>query len=64
MTPEQKQQIESMTHEEICKLWRFGDNENPLMQGDSLSFVAERLQEFGGFTPEISKKLGWGGLVI
>jgi hypothetical protein len=60
MTPEQKQQIESMTHEELCKLWRFADDENPLMQGDAGDLVAKRLVRFGGFTPEISKKLGWG----
>lgn len=59
MTPEQKKQIESMSHEEICKLWRFGDSKNPLVQGYAGEYLFERLKNLGGFTPEISKILGF-----
>ena len=43
----------------ICRWWRFlrspkSENEQMIMDR-----IAERFKAFGGFTPEISKQLGW-----
>lgn len=57
-----KLEIDSLTHIEMCKMWRFGtlkpewlDSSNPL----SAYFIERLFQHFGGFTPEISKMIGW-----
>jgi len=53
--------IETMDHETMCRLWRFGGNEiyfrNDLPTGEA--FKRRLFYYFGGFTPEISKKIGW-----
>ena len=60
MTPEQKQQIDNMSHYQLCALWRFAKDGDPLLQGEAGDHVKKRLfEELGGFTPEISKSLGW-----
>lgn len=61
---EMKQDIDNMSHYEMCSFWRFQpigvlhpylDNTNPI----SKYFVDRLFNHFGGFTPEISKSLGW-----
>lgn len=57
---ELKQEINQMTHEEMCRVWRFGSNDNQLLRGEPGEYFKERLfNHFGGFTPEISKRIGW-----
>ena len=59
---ELKQEIDKLTHEEMCYMWRFGkgnpayfDSRNPISE-----YFRDRLfNHFGGFTSEISKKIGW-----
>lgn len=52
--------INDMTHEELCFTWRFAPIGSPLVQGRAGDRLRERLfEEMGGFTPEISKKIGW-----
>jgi len=53
--------INSMSRLEVCKLWRFApvghryfDITNPLH-----TVFEARFKELGGFTPEISKQIGW-----
>ncbi len=58
MTPEQKQEIDSMTQEDLCRRWRFAPVGDPLFQGDTGDYFSKRLKEMGGFTPTISKNLG------
>lgn len=60
MTPEQKAEIDAMTRYELCRLWRFTPIGNPLLQDEAGTYFATRLRELGGFSPEISKSLGWG----
>ncbi len=53
--------INAMDHYEMCRLWRFG---GPSHYFDSTLPYAEIFKErlfthFGGFTPQISKSLGW-----
>ena len=53
-----KQQIKDMTHYQLANLWRFGDSSDPRVQGELGDYLKTRLfDEFGGFTPEISKEL-------
>lgn len=51
--------IEVMSHEELARLWRFAPVGDPLMQESCGARVEERLKEFGGIPPELSKRLGW-----
>ena len=68
------EQVEAATHYEICKWWRFLPSPGSSAIGDSdreyfdktlarelkvMDKIKERLDHFGGFTPEISKSLGW-----
>lgn len=57
-----KKEIDMLSHEELCRHWRFGsgkpewfDNTNPISQ----YFYDRLFKHFGGFTSEISKKIGW-----
>ncbi len=59
MTPEQKAIIDNMSQEKLCSKWRFASVGDPLLQGDTGDYFSKRLKEMGGFTPKISKKLGW-----
>lgn len=61
---EMKIDIDKMSHEQMCFMWRFNpthvlhpyfDNSNPISE-----YFSNRLfKHFGGFTPEISKRIGW-----
>jgi len=59
MTAEEKAQIDGMTQLELCRTWRFAECPYHLLQGETGQYFAERLKEMGGFTPEISKQLGF-----
>lgn len=54
--------IEAMTHEEMATLWRRAPPGHQYFDG-SLPyyehFKARFFGKFGGFTPAISKKIGW-----
>jgi hypothetical protein len=55
-----KQQIDSLTHYELCQIWRFGDSSNKLLQGEVGEYFRTRLfDHFGGFDSSISKSIGW-----
>ena len=60
-----KEQIDGMSRYQMCSLHRFHksgdptcpwfDNRNP----ELVEHWQKRFRELGGFTPEISKSLGW-----
>ena len=55
-----KRQIDGMSHYDLCRRWRFARPGDPMFQGEVGEYYKHRLfQELGGFTPEISKDLGW-----
>lgn len=63
MTSEEKSKIDAMSHVDLCKKWRFGLSGDPLLQGEAGTYLSDRLfKHFGGFTPEVSKSIGWGAL--
>ncbi|NCC88460.1 MAG: hypothetical protein EOM05_11470 [Clostridia bacterium] len=55
--------IKTMAHYEMCRLWRFHPKGTDIyLRGDlptGEAFKERLFQHFGGFTPEISKELGW-----
>lgn len=59
MTDAIKSQIDAMSHIELCRVWRHAPVGDERLQGDAGSYFKERLSSFGGFTPEISKLIGW-----
>ena len=55
-----KVDIDEMPHEQLARLWRFGDSSNKLLQGDAGSYLKDRLfNHFGRFNPSLSKNIGW-----
>lgn len=55
-----KKEIDSMSHEELARIWRFGDSSNKLLQGEAGKYFKTRLfDHFGGFNANLSKKIGW-----
>ena len=52
--------IENLSHYEMVVLWRFSRSGHPFFEQGSAEATAfvKRLEELGGITPEISKKVG------
>ena len=54
-------EINGLSRYEMCRLWRFSsghkyfDTSKPYWK-----LFEKRFKELGGFSPEISKDLGWG----
>ena len=63
MTEDEKQidAINNMSQLEMARLWRFAPSGHPWFDSSKPFFkhFEERFQKLGGFTPEISKRLGW-----
>lgn len=60
MTEDEKKQIDSMSHYELAYRWRFSKCGDPLFQGDTGEYFKKALfDDKGGFTPELSKSIGW-----
>jgi len=60
LSAELKQKIDSMSHLELARKWRHAPAGEEMLSGDAGDYFKERLFEyFGGFTPEISKRIGW-----
>lgn len=64
LTSEEKQELRkiySMSHEEMASLWRFAPSGHPYFDNRLpyyRHFERRFLKNFGGFTPEISKRIG------
>lgn len=55
------EEINGLSRLEVCRLWRFAPVGHPFFN-KSLPLYAifkKRYDELGGFTPAISKQLGW-----
>ena len=62
MNEDLKKEIDLLTHMEMCFMWRFGKGRKEYFDArhPASEYFKERLfKHFGGFTPEISKDLGW-----
>ena len=54
-----KREIDGMSQYDLCAKWRFAHAGDPLLAGEVGDYFTAKLKEKGGFTPEISKQLGW-----
>jgi len=58
-----KAEIDALTQEDACRIWRFAPSEHHFLGGaedqETRNYFVARFHSLGGFTPEISKKLGW-----
>ena len=58
MTKQQKKDIDAMSQEQMARLWRFAPAGHPyFVTGTEAQKHFEA--RFKGFTPELSKKVGW-----
>lgn len=61
LTEQNKKEIDSMSHYQMCARWRFAPPGDEIFQGETGAYFKKRLfDDLGGFTPDISKSLGWG----
>ena len=57
---EQHRRIDAMTHLEMAAFWRFAPSSDPIVQGSDLwELFEKKFKEFGGMTPEMSKRIGF-----
>lgn len=58
-----KKVIDSMTHEELARLYRFTPSGHPYFDGfnnpELTAYFEITFKNKGGMTTEISKKIGW-----
>jgi len=54
------EEVEKADREQICKWWRILPSPKTDEEVKVMNRISERLDEEGGFTPEISKRIGWG----
>jgi hypothetical protein len=54
-----KREIDKMSRFEMARKWRFAPVGDPMFQGEVGDYFDKRFKELGGFSPEISKKIGW-----
>jgi hypothetical protein len=59
LTDAQRDQIDNMSHIEMCRTWQFARRDDPIIAGAAGGYLYRRLQALGGFTPDISRQIGW-----
>lgn len=63
MTDEQiikeKAHIDTLTQIDMARLWRFASPGHPYFTAPLFEYFRSRFVELGGFTPEISKEIGF-----
>ena len=59
MTDEIKAQINALSREQMARCWRFAPAGDPMFQDEAGKYFEKRFNELGGFSSEISKKIGW-----
>ena len=59
LTPEIMAEIDALSHEEMARLWRFEPSGHRyFVRGPVFDYFEKRFNELGGWTPEISKRIG------
>lgn len=57
--PHLKASIDSMTQEEMARLWRYAPAGSAYFEGEVGRYFEQVFMDRGGMTPTISKKIGW-----
>ncbi len=52
-------EVNKTSHEQICRWYRFLGSPTTELEVSTMNAICARLNELGGFTPEISKRIGW-----
>jgi len=58
----QIKEVSELSHYQMCYMWRFQKGKSDYFDNtkEISKYFSDRLfKHFGGFTPEISKQLGW-----
>jgi hypothetical protein len=55
-------QVEKADHEQLARWYRFLPSGNTTEQEKIMKRIAARFKILGGMTPEVSKKIGFGGV--
>ena len=55
------EQVEKASHEQLARWYRFLSSGNTPEQKKIMGKIAKRFKTSGGMTPEISKRIGFGG---
>lgn len=53
------EEVNNADHKQICRWYRFLKSPSTMQENSILRRICERLKNFGGFTPELSKSIGW-----
>lgn len=56
---EWKEKIDNMTHSQMAAKYRFTEAGHPIFRFPLFDYFMERFNKLGGFTPRISKQIGW-----
>ena len=51
--------VDSMSRKEIAYKLRFGKSGDELFKGENYDYMKERFEKLGGWSPELSKEIGW-----
>lgn len=54
------EEVEAADREQICRWHRFLMSAQTGQEQEVLDRIVARFNELGGFTPELSKRIGWG----
>ncbi len=54
-----KKKIDAMSQTEMAQLWRFAPSGHPIFSSPLYDYFNVRFNSLGGFTPGISKAIGW-----
>jgi len=52
-------EINSMDLEQLARRYRFGEVGDPMFVGDVYTVFRDRFESLGGWTPELSNRIGW-----
>jgi len=59
LDPETREKIDALSHEAMARLWRFAPlGHQYFVYGPVFDYFEKRFNELGGWTPEISKRIG------
>jgi len=59
MTEAEKERIDSLSHADLARIWRFSPLGCFPFKGEAWDYYVKRFDEVGGMTTEISKEIGW-----
>ncbi len=54
-----KDRIDSLSREQMAHKWRFAPVGDPMFRDAAGEYFELRFKKLGGFSPEISKRIGW-----